>query len=548
MPSLDSLTPRSQSIAPTSPSRAVTEHSPSPRPRARPRTISMARASSPESFSFDEIEADSFSAPMTSLFEVTKLKSLRVRDSIGAQSDSALTNDFISLGRISLQDAEELFNHFTVSLNQYLWGGIALVHNDLTSTRKSSSLLSAAIIAVTALHIRGKEEIFDAAYTEFLSLVSESMFERRHSLDDIRAFCIGAFWLSDVSWKLSGHAVRIATELNLHQSFSKAIRGQAEHVERARLWYLLYVCDHHFSIAYGRPPVIQEDMAITCHETFLQVPGITQADWRLQSQVAIFRILSRMYRQFGADTDKALSEADFTALRAFNAEFDSWRTKWEPRLAANKYVSTYPSRGTIVHWNFAKLQVNALALRGLSPRQAHLISDQRRDFANLAIAHALGTLSFILEDSSVRSSIQGVPLYMHTVVTYASMFLLRVQLRWRPARLNVNMSIVNTLIERMAQLLSQANTSERHLSLPVANGLIKMLAKSKKFEPSGVEQGQAVHDLGSYSAMGAASQEEWSGADSGSDTMFGDMGMYTAFDNELLAPTFFDMVTQQMPG
>jgi hypothetical protein len=132
--------------------------------------------------------------------------------------------------------------------------------------------------------------------------------------------------------KLSGHAVRIATELNLHQSFAKAIRGQTEHVERARLWYLLYVCDHHFSIAYGRPPVIQEDMAITCHETFLQVPGITQADWRLQSQVANFRILSRMYQQFGADPDKALSEADFTALRAFNVELDSWRTKWEPRL------------------------------------------------------------------------------------------------------------------------------------------------------------------------------------------------------------------------
>jgi hypothetical protein len=73
-------------------------------------------------------------------------------------------------------------------------------------------------------------------------------------------------------------------------------------------------------------------MAITCHETFLQVPGTTQADWRLQSQVALFLILSRMYQQFGADTDKALSEADFTALRAFNAEFDNWRTKWEPRL------------------------------------------------------------------------------------------------------------------------------------------------------------------------------------------------------------------------
>ena len=132
--------------------------------------------------------------------------------------------------------------------------------------------------------------------------------------------------------RLSGHAFRVATETNLHQSYGKAISGHVEHVERARLWYLLYICDHHGSIAYGRPPVFQEDIAITYHETFLQVPGTTQADWRLQSQVAIFRILGRMFQRFGADSDKALSEADITALHIFNNEFDNWRVKWEPHL------------------------------------------------------------------------------------------------------------------------------------------------------------------------------------------------------------------------
>jgi hypothetical protein len=161
----------------------------------------MARASSPEPSGFDEVESDTLAAPMASLFEVTKLRNLRVRDYIESQPDSALANDFISVGRVNLQDAEDLFMQFTVSLNQYLWGGVALVHDNLTSVRKSSSLLASAIIAVTALHVRDKEEVFDAAYTEFLSLVSESMFDRRHSLDDIRAFCIGAFWLSDVSCK-----------------------------------------------------------------------------------------------------------------------------------------------------------------------------------------------------------------------------------------------------------------------------------------------------------------------------------------------------------
>jgi hypothetical protein len=161
----------------------------------------MARAASPEPSGLEEMESETHSAPMASLFEVTKLQNLRVRDSVGSPPTSDLANDFISQGRVSVQDAEELFLQFSISLNHYLFGGVALVHDDLTSVRSSSSLLAAVIVAVAALHVRGKEEVFDAAYTEFISLVSESMFDRRHGLDDIRAFCIGAFWLSDVSCK-----------------------------------------------------------------------------------------------------------------------------------------------------------------------------------------------------------------------------------------------------------------------------------------------------------------------------------------------------------
>lgn len=200
-----------------------------------------------------------------------------------------------------------------------------------------------------------------------------------------------------------------------------------------------------------------------------------------------------------------------------------------------------------MHWNFAKLQVNALALRGLSPRQAHLISEQRRDFANLAIAHALGTLSFILEDPSIGNSIQAVPLYLHTMITYASVFLLRVHARWRPARLNASMTLAISLIERTAQLLSQARVGERHLCIHVASGLVKMLVKFKKLESAEVNNQPRV-DLNHYAAMEAAGQDDWAAVESGSDTMFGDIGMYNNMDQEFLPPVFFDLVSQQMPG
>jgi hypothetical protein len=181
-------------------------------------------------------------APMGSLYEVTQLSENR-ESSPGQElaPDQALVTDLISRGVVDIQEAEELFYQFDQVLNRYLWDGALLAHKDLTSVRRSSSMLSAAIMAVTALHMPTKERTFDTCYTEFARLASDSMLGHHHTLDDIRALCIGAFWLADVSWKLSGYAVRIATERNLHQFFRKATQGSPEHIEQARLWYLLYV-------------------------------------------------------------------------------------------------------------------------------------------------------------------------------------------------------------------------------------------------------------------------------------------------------------------
>jgi len=224
--------------------------------------------------------------------------------------------------------------------------------------------------------------------------------------------------------------------------------------------------------------------------------------------------------------------------------FDSSLIDWLP--APNKHVASYPSRGVILHWHFTKLQLNALALRGLSPRQGHLISDQRRNFANIAVANAIGLLNFIVEDPSVRNSLIGVPLYLHTMITYASVFLLKVHLRWKPARLSLDLSVAVNLIERAAQILGHVHASERHLAFHISRGLTSMLAKFQQLDRPAVEQLPRVTDINNNALFDAASQDEWGAVDSGSDVMFGDMGVYS-MDQEYFPPVYFDMVTQQMP-
>lgn len=289
--------------------------------------MDVTREPSPEQ---DLQDPDLVPAPMRSLYEVTKLRNLR-NNHVEAPKQTLLEEDFISRRLISLHEAEELFAYFSRTMNQLLWGGIILVHRDLTSVRRASTLLSAAVLTVAALHIPNRTETLNRCYSEYVSLVSNMALTRAHTLDDIRGLCVGAFWLSELSWKLSGHAVRIATEMGLHQSYQRLTRGHTDQYERAQLWYLLYVCDHHFSIAYGRPPVIHEDVVIRNYETFLALPMIVPGDIRLLAQVALFMILTEAYRMFGSDTEQALTEEDFGQLRVYNVAVDQWRLLWQPR-------------------------------------------------------------------------------------------------------------------------------------------------------------------------------------------------------------------------
>lgn len=468
--------------------------------------MDMTRDNSPEP---EVDEPELVSAPMRSLYEVTKLRNLRSNlNSESQPASNSLEDDFISRGEMPLVEAENLFAFFKKRMNQFLWGGIALVHDDLTSVRKASPLLATAIIVVASLHMPESQDTFNICYNEFTKLVSKSTLNRHHTLDEIRALAIGAFWLSDLSWQLSGHAVRVATEINLHQSVQKLLRGKRSYFKGAQIWYLLYVCDHHFSIAYGRPPVIHEDYSIKNYERFLESPQAGPGDLRLIAQVALFQILTRAYHAFGSDIEQPLSEADFSALRAFNIEVEQWRQLWQPRLgtfelqtlilnrsnetdiADSPYVGSYPSKGVVIHYHFAKFQLNSLSLRAVTANTN--LSLDRMETANIAISSAVATLNMVLNEPDIRNAIVGMPLFTHTMIAFSAVFLLKVAWKWNVALLNIDAHQVHDLAQSIIDFMSNSTASERHLTFHIAAGLRKMLEKLKCLEGAATPQPDSI--------------------------------------------------------
>ncbi|KAH8703949.1 putative fungal-specific transcription factor [Talaromyces proteolyticus] len=440
-------------------------------------------------------------APMGSLFEVTQLSHSRDNSPTRQYApDRLVAADFISRGVVDLTEAEELFNYFDRRLNHYLWDGLVMPHKRLLSARQSSTLLTSAVLAVTALHIPSKERIFDTCYAEFARLASDSMLNRHHSLDDLRALCIGAFWLSDVSWKLSGYAVRIATERNLHQCYRKAMQSSPEHREQAQLWYILYVLEHHFSIAYGRPPIIHEDVCIVKHETFLNMPSVEQRDIRLHSQVALFITLTRIYHAFGPDVDLEVLEHELPKIETFDKDIENWQKIWASRLVGNAFVGDYPFKAVALHYHFSRLTLNSLALRTYhSANSFRPLSAERKKYAEIAIDSAMSTLQTVLDEPDIQRSLVGVPLFLHSMITFAAVFLLKIAVKVHPscvnasvsqrnslaaAALRINVSSVLRTIEKIVDLMISISekASERHLSHHIARGLGKMMEGFREWE------------------------------------------------------------------
>ncbi|KAE8325302.1 hypothetical protein BDV39DRAFT_105504 [Aspergillus sergii] len=458
--------------------------------------MDMSRENSPQPQ--EDNSSGLVTVPMRNLYELTRLKNLRVNAGWRPNS-SLIQDDFISQGVVTLAEAEYLFDRFMRINNRLLWDGILPFHRTLDSVRRASTLLAAVVLTIGALHTPGKTEAFHQSYDVFVSLVCGSSLSRNHSVDDVRALCIGAFYLANLSWKLSGQATRIAAEIGLHQSYQKLIQGDNTQRDRVCLWYATYVCDHQFSIAHGRPPAAVDDESIRNIERFMHTTEVHPGDARLAAQVALFAILTEAYVAFGNELDRPLEDKDFDKLWVSNVAIDQWRLHWQPRSKDCAALGSYPSKALVLYYHFARFQLNSLALRGISPSgltsNPELTSESplslaHREAANTAIAAATSTLTLILEDDDLRRAFPGVPVFTYTMVAFCATFLLKMAATWEKSStqfgLAINTRHIVSLVQRSADLLANVAMSlnERHLARHIATGMLEMLQQFRALDES----------------------------------------------------------------
>ena len=284
--------------------------------------------------------------PIQSLYQITGLKSLRYSDTVTDEQKRLCKQlrdtDFIARGLISLSDAEILANYYLTRLDPYLFNMNAQ-YETLDDLRRRSPTLTAAILTVAALHdVSAKPELYNVCNREFRRLVANAMFERRIDMEYLRALVVGSYWLSDIGWTLSGFAIRRASEFHLKTCYyqiadslrspNKYTIGQLNEArDGLRLLYLLYICDHHLSILYGRVPIMRDnEQYITGYENYLASVVATDKDKRVGAQISLLLLFSRIRESLGReeDTRTVLPEYLLPKIKTFEGELENWTSRW----------------------------------------------------------------------------------------------------------------------------------------------------------------------------------------------------------------------------
>ncbi|KAF2705555.1 hypothetical protein K504DRAFT_388062 [Pleomassaria siparia CBS 279.74] len=421
--------------------------------------------------------------PIESLYQITRLRSLRSDDPTDgpqATPPRALNHpveDFISRGLVSVDDAGRLVNLYLSRIDHFIYMIGGTRYRDLDALRRGSPILTACICTVAALHDPMSNHLYGVCNREFRRLMAASMFDRRIDQDHMRAMCIGSYWLHDISWTLSGYAIRRATEINLGRNFKHVITENSEDaMDCMRIWYLLYICDHHLSILYGRPSLVREDASISRWEEMMTSSVFTESDKRLVSQMALLIIMNNVRELLGRDTGEPIPKDFGPHLTNFSRQIDQWMGYWSTELLRlHQFIGEFPTRGVVLHHHLAKLHLHSHVFRGLkgSPVPVYF-----HDSAIAAVTAATSIIDMLLTDHNIREALVGIPHYIHSMIAFACVFLLKVTTQ-HSGQFIEDATVLDMCTKVVQQFRSTA-VGKWHLVHLMADGLEKMVAKKIK--------------------------------------------------------------------
>ncbi|KAF2486478.1 hypothetical protein BDY17DRAFT_321267 [Neohortaea acidophila] len=391
--------------------------------------------------------------------------------------------DLVSCGTISLDVAHDLFTFYKDHLDPYIH---CVLDKDATlaNVRARSSILTTAICTVASFCTASED--YQACYKFFKDEVSRKLFADKYQFDDARALCIGAFWLPDISSALNGLAVRIGTQLDLHRCITKMPHVKVDCYERTRLYFLIFLCDHHCSLIYGRPPMTTEFRSLKGPEAFLQSEFVSPLDLNLISQVEFWSLNRRVFDLFGSDVQSTLASQRTFELERLSDALDVWLQDSLAVLHSRRDPGLYGQRVIEFYYHSAKLYLFSHIFRGHTDDQP--AAQSTKPLVNSAIQSALAILRSAVDGEKETGWLKKLPYYFGTMIAFASVCLIRTTLQGDTSDDAMVNETLRTL-RNISEVLKNSSTTERstHPLFSIGRSLEAAISERRPSEPSQID-------------------------------------------------------------
>lgn len=132
----------------------------------------------------------------------------------------------------------------------------------------------------------------------------------------------------------------------------------------------------------------------------------------------------------------------------------------------------------MLQYHFSELELNWVVLRGRPPEQLSELPTSLRPFALKAIDAAHSILQHFVNNRNHREKIMGMPLYLHSMIAFAVVFLMKLSNRWHLINIIIDpVERTKPLVKGIITLLRECNDGAKQIIHNMANDLVACLDK-----------------------------------------------------------------------
>ncbi|KIY68921.1 hypothetical protein CYLTODRAFT_373583 [Cylindrobasidium torrendii FP15055 ss-10] len=239
-------------------------------------------------------------------------------------------------GLVTPTDVDELFKVFYERVNPFISLLDPAIHTPQTTFTRCPFLFT-VICAISSRYHPPKASIYPIAMHFAKHSAANALIDGWKSVELCQAYILMSIyavparrWEEDRSWLYTGLAIRIATDLSLHQP-TRGATNDREQLNRQRVWQICFNLDRSTATQFGRPTTVREDANIrNSVDWYKRSKNNIEYDVHMCAYTVLLRIVARFHEDILQANGRRI---DFRALTLpYDKELDDFYHDWDARF------------------------------------------------------------------------------------------------------------------------------------------------------------------------------------------------------------------------